>query len=74
MTRVSVNDWAMSEQQLEMNYRGIAVPLLDRHGDLVSGLNVSMPMGDESSEDTVRRVLPVLPVLHETERAMLNLI
>ena len=45
MTRVSVNDWAMSEQQLEMNYRGIAVPLLDRHGDLVSGLNVSMPMG-----------------------------
>ena len=35
---------------------------------------VSMPMGDESSEDAVRRVLPVLPVLHETERAMLNLI
>lgn len=69
--RIRANGWAISEQQLELNYRGIAVPLLDRHGDLVGGLNVSMPMGVESSEDAVKRVLPVL---QETARAMRNLI
>jgi IclR family transcriptional regulator, pca regulon regulatory protein len=69
--RIRAHGWAMSEQQLELNYRGIAVPLLDRHGDLVGGLNVSMPMGHESSEDAVRRVLPVL---QETARAMRNMI
>ena len=69
--RIRANGWAMSEQQMELNYRGIAVPLLDRHGDLVGGLNVSMPMGNESSEDAVARVLPVL---QETARAMRNLI
>jgi IclR family transcriptional regulator, pca regulon regulatory protein len=69
--RIRANGWAISEQQMELNYRGIAVPLLDRHGDLVGGLNVSMPMGNESSEDAVARVLPVL---QETARAMRNLI
>ena len=69
--RIRANGWAISEQQLELNYRGIAVPLLDRHGDLVGGLNVSMPMGIEPSEDAVKRVLPVL---QETARAMRNLI
>ena len=69
--RIRANGWAISEQQLELNYRGIAVPLMDRHGDLVGGLNVSMPMGHESSEDAVKRVLPVL---QETARAMRNLI
>ena len=56
---------------MELNYRGIAVPLLDRHGDLVGGLDKSMPMGNESSKDAVARVLPVL---QETARAMRNLI
>jgi IclR family pca regulon transcriptional regulator len=35
------------------------------------GVNVSMPMGHESSEDAVARVLPVL---QETAGAMRNLI
>ena len=56
---------------MALNYRGIAVPLLDRHGDLIGGLNVSMPMDNENSEDAVARVLPVL---QETARAMRNMI
>ena len=36
----------------------------------VGGLNVFMPMGHESSEDAVKRVLPVL---QETARAMRSL-
>ena len=45
--------------------------VLDRDGTVAGGLNVSMPMGHESSDDAVARVLPVL---QETARAMRNLI
>lgn len=49
----------------------VAVPLIDRRGDLVGAPNVTMPMGHESTEDAVQRVLPVLL---ETARALRNLI
>lgn len=71
LARVRAQGWALSEQQLELNHRGIAVPLRDRHGDAVGALSVTMPMGHESSEDVVARVLPVLS---ETAQAMRNLI
>jgi IclR family pca regulon transcriptional regulator len=71
LARIRQHGWAISEQQLELNYRGVAVPLIDRRGELLGALNVSMPMGHESSEDAVARVLPVLL---ETARAMRNLI
>lgn len=71
LARIRQRGWAISEQQLELTYRGVAVPLIDRRGDLVGALNVTMPMGHESSEDAVARVLPVLL---ETARAMRNLI
>lgn len=71
LARVRAKGWATSEQQLELNYRGIAVPLRDRHGELAGALSVTMPMGHESSEDAVARVLPVLS---ETAQAMRHLI
>lgn len=71
LARVRAQGWAISEQQLELNYRGIAVPLRDRHGELVGALSVTMPMGHESSEDAVVRVLSVL---NETAHAMRHLI
>jgi IclR family pca regulon transcriptional regulator len=71
LARVREQGWALSEQQLELNYRGIAVPLFDRFGGLVGALNISMPMNHESSEDAVGRVLPVL---QETARALRNLL
>ena len=71
LARIRQRGWAVSEQQLELNYRGVAVPLIDRRGDLVGALNVTMPMGHESTEDAVGRVLPVL---QETARAMRNMI
>ena len=71
LARVRARGWALSEQQLELNYRGIAVPLRDRHGDVVGALSVTMPMGQESSEDAVARVLAVLS---ETSQAMRNLL
>ena len=71
LARVRDRGWAISEQQLELNYRGIAVPLRDRRGDVLGSLSVTMPMGHESSEDAVERVLSVLS---ETAQAMRNLI
>lgn len=71
LARIRQQGWAVSEQQLELNYRGVGVPLVDHHGDLVGALSVTMPMGHESSEEAVGRVLAVL---QETARAMRNLL
>jgi IclR family pca regulon transcriptional regulator len=71
MARVRARGWAISEQQLDLYFRGVAVPLRDRHGEVVGALSVTMPMGHESSEDAVARVLSVLS---ETAQAMRNLI
>ncbi len=69
--RIRAQGWSLSEQQLELGTRGIAVPLMDHRSDVVGALNVTMPMGHESSADAVARVLPVL---QETARAMRVLI
>jgi IclR family pca regulon transcriptional regulator len=71
LARIRAQGWSLSEQQLDLNSRGVAVPLRDRHGDVVGALNITMPMGHESSDDAVARVLPVL---RETAQAMRNLI
>ena len=71
LARVRERGWAISEQQLELNYRGIAVPLRDRHGDVIGALSVTMPIGHESSDAALERVLPVLS---ETAQAMRHLI
>lgn len=63
--------WAVSEQQLEMNFRGIAVPVFG-HGDVLLGaMSVTMPMNNESTEAALARVLPVL---QETARSMRQLL
>ena len=71
MARVRSQGWALSEQQLDLYFRGVAVPLRDRHSEVVGALSVTMPMGHESSEDAVARVLSVLS---ETAQAMRDLI
>ena len=62
---------ALSERQLDLNSRGIAVPLRGRHGELVGALDITLPMGHEGSEEAATRVLPVL---RETAQAMRSLI
>ena len=71
MARIRAQEWAISEQQLDLAYRGVAVPLRDRKGELIAALSVSMPMQQESAHDAVARVLPLL---RETAQAMRNLI
>ena len=71
LARIRQHDWALSEQQLELGFRGIAVPLRDSKGHCVAALSITMPMGQETSETAVSRVLPVL---RDTAQAMRNLL
>jgi IclR family pca regulon transcriptional regulator len=71
LAQVRQQDWAVSEQQLELHYRGIAVPLRDARGQLAGALSVIMPMQNESQPEALARVLGVL---RETAAAMRNLI
>lgn len=71
LNRIRAQGWALSEQQLELGYRGVAVPLRDAKGDVSGALSVTMPMGHEASDAAVHRVLPVL---RDTAQAMRNLI
>ena len=64
-------DWAVSEQQFDLAYRGVAVPLRDNRGQVLAALNISMPMGNESTEHAVGRVLPQMQETAQRLRQLL---
>lgn len=69
--RIRANGWALVEQQLDLNVRGVAVPLRDRHGTVVGALSITMPIRREKGENAVARTLPAL---RETAQVMRDLI
>ncbi len=69
--RIREQGWAMSEQRLELDYRGVAVPLRDHKGQVVAALSVSMPFKYEKGQDAVARVLPVLKEVAQSLRHLL---
>ncbi|WP_321929041.1 IclR family transcriptional regulator domain-containing protein [Paraburkholderia guartelaensis] len=69
--RARVDGYALIEQQLQVGVRGIAVPLRNRNGEVVAALSTNMPMGEESPEAALQRVLPHL---QESALAMLNVL
>ena len=52
--------WGLSERQLDLDCRGIAVPLRDNKGDIHGALSVVMPIQHETTAAAVHRVLPAL--------------
>ena len=64
-------DWFVSERQLDLDYRGVAVPLRDHKGQVLAALSVSMPIGHESTTSAVERVLPLL---RETAQSLRHLL
>jgi IclR family transcriptional regulator, pca regulon regulatory protein len=52
--------WAVSESQVDVDYRGIAVPVLDHKGALHGALSVTVSLVHESREDALKRTLPTL--------------
>lgn len=65
------NGYVVTDQQLELCVRGVAVPLRDRHGSVVAAISVSMPVGQESASAALQRVLPTLL---ETASLLRNLV
>ena len=65
------NGYAIVEQQLQPGVRGLAVPLKNRHGEVIAALSTNMPMGKESAEKAINRVLPAL---QDTAMALLNVV
>lgn len=63
--------WALSEQQLELNYRGVAVPLLDRHNAVHGAISITMPINREETDHALMRVLPVMQEAAKSLRALL---
>lgn len=63
--------WALSEQQLELNFRGIAVPLLDRKNVVHGAISMTMPMNREETDHAIHRILPVLQEAARSLRPLL---
>jgi IclR family pca regulon transcriptional regulator len=63
--------WALSEQQLELNYRGVAVPLLDRHNVVQGAISITMPINREETDHALLRVLPVMQEAARSLRPLL---
>ncbi len=61
--------WALSEQQMELNFRGIAVPLLDRNNLVHGAISVTMPINREESDHALQRMLSVM---QEAARSLRN--
>jgi IclR family transcriptional regulator, pca regulon regulatory protein len=68
---VRLQDWAVSEQQLELQYRGIAVPVRDLRGKVVAALSITTHMSKETAEQACQRLLGVLS---DTAASMRNLL
>ncbi len=71
MQQIRRQDWCLSEQQLDLAYRGVSVPLRDHKGTVIAALSVSMPIQQETSEQAIKRVLPLL---RETAQGLMPLL
>lgn len=71
MAHIRQQGWGMSEQQLDLAYRGVAVPLRDHRGQVVASLSVSMPIQFETAQEAVDRVLPLLKEVAQSLRPLL---
>lgn len=58
--RVRAQGWVIVDQELEPGLRSIAVPLHDRHGQVVAAMNVSSHAGHSSLERLRTEMLPAL--------------
>jgi IclR family pca regulon transcriptional regulator len=63
--------YAILEQQLDPGMRGVAVPIRSRKSEVVGGISVSLPMGNESTTAATSRVLPIL---REVQHSLLALL
>jgi len=66
----SLNYWITS-QQLDLGLRGIAMALIDRHGDCKGAIGMTLQSQAYSAEDMVERLLPLLREAAQSLRPLL---
>jgi IclR family pca regulon transcriptional regulator len=60
LERVALDGYCVVEQELEIDLRGLAVPIRNGSGRVVAALNISTPAGRTSRDDMLARLLPAL--------------
>jgi len=71
IVRMRELNYAIADQQLELGWRGVAVPLRDRHGDCVGALSVTLPTEGMSLDATLTAALPPLRAAETGLRSLL---
>jgi IclR family pca regulon transcriptional regulator len=71
LARFRHSGYSLSEQQLELNFRGIAVPLLDRHNQVHGAISITMPINHEETDHALQRVLSVMQEAAKSLRPLL---
>lgn len=71
LARFRHSGYSLSEQQLELNYRGIAVPLLDRSNQVHGAISITMPINHEETDHALHRVLSVMQEAAKSLRPLL---
>lgn len=71
LARFRHSGYSLSEQQLELNFRGIGVPLLDRHNQVHGAVSITMPINHEETDHALKRVLSVMQEAAKSLRPLL---
>lgn len=58
--RVRSDQFALTDEELELGLRSIAVPVRNRRGTIVAAMNIGAQAARVSSEEMVQRFLPIL--------------
>jgi len=60
LAQVALDGFCVVDQELEIDLRGLAVPLRNGSGRVVAALNISTQAGRTTREDMLARLLPAL--------------
>jgi IclR family pca regulon transcriptional regulator len=60
IARVRKQGFALNDEELELGHRSIAVPVKDRKGDIIAGMNIGVHAARVSVAELVDRLLPIL--------------
>ena len=58
--RVRSDGYALTDEELELGLRSIAVPIRSRQGQVVAAMNISVHAARVSTSELLQRFLPVL--------------
>jgi IclR family pca regulon transcriptional regulator len=60
ITQVKVKGFAINNEELELGHRSIAVPVKNRKGRIVAGMNIGVHAARVSVSEMMKRLLPIL--------------